>query len=150
MTDLSNTKLGSTTGRSMSNADPLLYAYLGSLLLPPAVLAVDRLVLARPLGNLKAAALSAVLIFTVIVGTAFLYGRHLDRLLAAFDLDGDGIFSGEELSPDQDRALRLVTNDLSRTLAPVTGGLVAIVYAGSFFTAVAAVSRVGRRASGAA
>ena len=46
---------------------------------------------------------------------------HLKNTLARYDLDGDGMFSGEELTMEMERAMYDVTNDTGRALAPITG-----------------------------
>lgn len=134
----------------MSNGSPLLYAYLVSVLVPPAVTAIDRFLLGRALGNLRAAVLSAVAISTIIVGTSFIYDSQLKRELMAFDIDGDGIFSEEEISAEQSQAMSRVTSDTSRTFAPVAGSVFALTYSSIFFGLLAASSGIGRRASDAA
>jgi hypothetical protein len=99
---------------------------------------------------LRGALLSVVAIFAILVGTAVLYGRHLDAELAAYDHDGDGIFAGDEATPEQRRALSRVTNDLSRSLAPVTGGAFAFGYSALVFGGAAAILSAHRRWNSAA
>jgi len=65
----------------------------------------------------RCALVSFGLIWLLVVGSAFAHGRYLHAQLYAFDTNGDEIFSGAEQSPEQQRALDRVTNDLSRTLA---------------------------------
>ncbi len=112
----------------MSDTSPMYYAWLGSLLVPPVVLVCDATLFRRRLGLFRGALLSAVAIFFVVVGTAVLYESHLHAVLATFDRDANGIFAGDEVNPEQQRALLRVTNDLSRNLAPFTGGAFAVAY----------------------
>jgi len=55
---------------------------------------------------------------------------HLANKLARYDLDGDGMFSGEELTPEMERAMDDVTNDTGRSLAPITGLITCPLYSG--------------------
>lgn len=50
--------------------------------------------------------------------------------LAAFDLNGDGLFSGDELTAEQHMAMIATANDTAQALAPVTGAIFAVVYVG--------------------
>lgn len=50
--------------------------------------------------------------------------------LASFDLNGDGLFSGDELTAEQHMALMATANDTAQALAPVTGAIFAVVYVG--------------------
>jgi hypothetical protein len=73
--------------------------------------------------------------------------EHLiDRRLRAFDHNGDGFFSGEEVTPEQVAALERVTNDTGRTFAPITGALFALAYSGLFFGALSAARSLSRYA----
>ncbi len=48
--------------------------------------------------------------------------------LQAFDLNGDGSFSGAERTPEQNKAMSKVVNDTGGALAPITGGILCFVY----------------------
>lgn len=50
--------------------------------------------------------------------------------LASFDLNGDGLFSGDELSAEQHMAMMATANDTAQALAPVTGAIFAVVFVG--------------------
>jgi len=121
----------------MPTASPLFFAYLVSLLVPPLVLALDHFWLKRRLGLLRGFLISALGIFILISGTALLYDWHLHRVLAGFDLDGDGSFSGPEVSAEQSLALGRVANSLGRGLAPVLGGIFGLAWSGVFYAVVA-------------
>lgn len=123
----------------------MYYAWIAALLVPPVVLLCDAALLGRRLGLFRGALLSVATIFFIVVGTAVLYERHLDAVLAAFDHDGDGIFAGDEVTPEQKRALSRVANDLSRTLAPITGAAFAAGYSALVFGGTAAAISVRRR-----
>ena len=84
-------------------------------------------------------------IVAIVVGTSVLYDRHLHAELGTFDRDGDGMFAGDEANTEQERALSRVANDLSRTLAPITGGAFAVVYSALVFGGTATAIHMRRR-----
>lgn len=55
---------------------------------------------------------------------------HLENKLNQFDLDGDGGFSGAEITPAMEKAMDDVTSDTGRTLAPITGLITCPIYSG--------------------
>lgn len=55
---------------------------------------------------------------------------HLKNKLNRFDLDGDGGFSGVEITFEMQTAMENVTNDTGRTLAPITGLFTCPIYSG--------------------
>ena len=129
----------------MSETSPMHYAWIAAFFMPPIVLILDSSVMGHRLGLLRGALVSAVLILATVVGTAALYDRHLHAELAVFDRDGDGIFAGDEMTPDQERALSRVTNGLSRKLAPITSGVFGLVYSALVFGGAAAATGMWRR-----
>lgn len=72
--------------------------------------------------------MSSIAIFLLILLSVFISERNLQSELNAFDLNGDGFFSGEELTPEQDVAVMRVTSDTARTFAPITGGIFCFLY----------------------
>jgi len=128
----------------------MYYAWVAAFMVPPIVLLCEATLLQRRLGLFRGALLSVATILIIVVGTAVLYDRHLHARLAAFDRNGDGIFAGDEVTPDQELALSHVTNDLSRNLAPLTGGAFAVAYSALVFGGTAALNSARRRWKGAA
>ena len=61
-------------------------------------------------------------VFALYVGSAIITGYYLDKKLNSFDLNGDGFFSGEEITPEQISTMQAWTNDLGRNLAPFVAG----------------------------
>ncbi len=55
---------------------------------------------------------------------------HLESKLNRYDLDGDGGFSGTEITPEMERVMDDVTNDTGRSLAPITGLITYPIYSG--------------------
>ena len=62
-----------------------------------------------------------------------LLGAHLTRIdlqsqLDAFDLNGDGFFSGHEITPALEEAVQRATSDTGSALAPITGAIFSVIY----------------------
>lgn len=55
---------------------------------------------------------------------------HLKAELAQFDLNGDGSFSGAELTPEMEEAMSAWTSDTGRRFAPFVGLVTCPVYSG--------------------
>lgn len=77
-------------------------------------------------------------LFSVIASIVFVYvalllqvhfmDARLEKELYAFDLNGDGVFSGIEIKPDQEAAMSSLVNDTGRALAPITGAIFSVLY----------------------
>lgn len=77
-------------------------------------------------------------IVSVLVSVAFVYAAlilqvhfidaRLERELYAFDLNGDGVFSGTEINPAQEAAMANLVNDTGRAMAPITGAIFSVLY----------------------
>jgi len=98
------------------------------LLIPLIVYFCSKQVFDRNLKNVSIAAISAVLMYLFIIGSALYIEYKLDAELTAFDLDNDGFFSGSEVTPDQEKAMQRVIYDTGRTFAPITGAIFSIFY----------------------
>lgn len=68
----------------------------------------------------------------LLTGVIFLE-YHYDVALQKFDLNGDGNFSGDEITSEQQIAMRNVTNDLGRTFAAYTGVFISGFIASAVF-----------------
>ena len=80
------------------------------------------------MGDLKFAALNFIVIYMLIVLSVFIYDAYLSYKLQSFDLDQDGIFSNDELTPEASEYLSIWVNDLGRNLAPYTGFIFTFIY----------------------
>lgn len=98
------------------------------LLIPSIVCLVNSKLYSGKLKNVSFAALSAVLFYLFILVSVAYIEIKLDVKLASFDLNGDGTFSGNEITPEQEEAMHRVISDTARTLAPVTGAVFSIIY----------------------
>ena len=57
-----------------------------------------------------------------------IYDYQLEKQLYSFDLNGDGVFSGSEITPEQEEAMINFINDTGRTFAPITGAIFSFMY----------------------
>jgi len=53
---------------------------------------------------------------------------QLEKELYSFDLNGDGMFGGEEITPEQEEAMNHYIWDTGRALAPITGLFFSMIY----------------------
>ncbi|MDO4440683.1 MAG: hypothetical protein Q4B81_00695 [Moraxella sp.] len=65
--------------------------------------------------------LTSLVAYLLIVLGALATGWYADAVLQSYDLNGDGMFSGDELTPEQDKAMQQVVRDAGRTFAPIVG-----------------------------
>ncbi len=72
--------------------------------------------------------LSGLIIYITILAWAWIVDAQLQAELDAFDLNGDGFFSEDERSREQEEAMIRVVNDTGRALAPITGGIFSFCY----------------------
>lgn len=77
---------------------------------------------------------SVVVCYFCVLFSVWSIDWHYKYELDKFDLDGDGTFSGEELTPEMDKAMKNLTNDTGRTFAPITGAIISPIYNGFWFT----------------
>lgn len=59
--------------------------------------------------------------YSLVMYGALITDIYLSYKLEQFDLNGDGLFSGEEVTPEQEMALTRVVSDTGRVFAPITG-----------------------------
>ena len=65
--------------------------------------------------------------YAFIVGTAVYDDIYSQWHLNQFDLNQDGVFSGDELTPEQDEAMSELTNDVGRNFSFITGGIAGFI-----------------------
>lgn len=64
-------------------------------------------------------------IYFIVVGTAVYQDINLKLALQKFDLNGDGFFNGNEITPQQSEAMQKVVSDTGRTFSVISGLLFA-------------------------
>lgn len=72
---------------------------------------------------------SAALTYAALNLQVLLIDAKLENELYAFDLNGDGVFSGVEITPAQEAAMADLVNDTGRAMAPITGAIFSVIYA---------------------
>ena len=76
----------------------------------------------------KIALFSSLLTYIIIVASASYLNLKYQSELDAFDLNKDGLFSGNEINEEQQKAMRKVISDTGRNFAPFTGILISMIY----------------------
>lgn len=61
------------------------------------------------------------LVYSIILTIAMISGLSYQVQLNNFDLNGDGLFSGEEITPELEATMSKLTNDTGRNLSFITG-----------------------------
>jgi len=59
--------------------------------------------------------------YLIIVMSVSIYDAYLTMNLNSFDINGDGMFTGNEISSQQEEALNYVVNDSGRNMIYITG-----------------------------
>lgn len=77
--------------------------------------------------------ISSVICYFCVIFSVWSIDWHYKYELDKFDLDGDGMFSGKELTPEMDEAMKRLTSDTGRTFAPITGVVISPIYNGFWF-----------------
>lgn len=73
---------------------------------------------------------SALGCYLLLLTSVKLTDLHLDARLKKYDLDGDGSYSGAEVTPQMEEAMAEWASDTGRSLAPITGLIVSPIYSG--------------------
>lgn len=74
-------------------------------------------------------ALMQIFVFYVsVLIEVSIYDYQLEKQLYSFDLNGDGVFSGSEITPEQEEAMIKFIGDTGRTFAPITGAIFSFMY----------------------
>jgi len=106
---------------------------LGTLLCPLLLLALSYFRFLKVQSNLKLSLISFVLVYALFVGASELLDNRLSLELDQFDLDGNGIYSESELTPEAKVAMDKWAHDTGRTFAPIVGFLFALIYTSLIF-----------------
>ncbi|MDB4766146.1 hypothetical protein OAG71_00515 [bacterium] len=79
--------------------------------------------------------LTGVAGYFVLLASIWALEAQLEAKMNSFDLNGDGVFSGPELTPAADRAMAEWASDTGRSFAPITG----IPFTATWYTILFAV-----------
>lgn len=88
--------------------------------------------------------LACVLCYGLIVAGAWATDVYLNAVLQTHDLDGNGFFSKDEITPTQQQAMYAVVSDTGRALAIFTGAVVSPIWVGLVFLGGIIVSKIIR------
>jgi hypothetical protein len=100
----------------------------GTLLCPFILLVLSYYRVLKVRSNRKLALISFVVVYALFVGASELLDNRLSLELHQFDLDGNGIYSESELTPEAIVAMDNWGNDTGRTFAPIVGFLFSLIY----------------------
>ena len=115
------------------------------LIIPVLAWLANRKFFAKNYKNVTLSALSAILVYIFILIINAYFEQKLDAELAAFDLNGDGVFSSNEKTPEQEKAMYRVISDTGRTFAPITGAIFSFIYFMGIWFVFTLISWVGKR-----
>lgn len=65
--------------------------------------------------------------FTIILFAVLCIEISTEISLQKFDLDNHGVFTGDEITPDMEKAMIKVTDGTARTFAPFTGFIYSVI-----------------------
>ena len=71
---------------------------------------------------------SIVFVYAALMLQVNFIDAKLEKELYAFDLNGDEVFSGTEITSAQEAAMEAFVNDTGRAMAPITGAIFAVLY----------------------
>ena len=66
--------------------------------------------------------------YSFIVGSAALTDIKYKKELDSFDINKDGLFSGQEITPEQEAAMFRLTNDVGRNFTVFTGAFIGGIF----------------------
>ncbi len=73
---------------------------------------------------------SVVIFWLIVQFGVYLTNQALQAKVDAFDLNHNTFIDGDELTKEAEQALKKMTNDTGRALAPITGAVFGILYNG--------------------
>lgn len=116
--------------------------YLATIFgIPAIILAASRVKFLPVKGNFKLALISLFILYAFIVGSVRLSGYQIEQELNTFDLDGDGSFSSNEMTPEAKEAMDRFAHDTGRALAPITGFIFSFLFVATFYSVVHVVGK---------
>lgn len=118
------------------------------LLTPFLLILINRKIFRQKFGTIALYIISCVLFWVLVQMSVQLIAWDLKNQLDSFDLDHDGIFSPDEITPQQEqafnKAFNAVVNDTGRALAPITGAIASVIYHSFMFGVVISIYKFFR------
>lgn len=122
--------------------NPFYYLYLPLLALPLILMLLRKLVLNNSIRQEWVILANIVATYLLIIAGTLTIDHYYASKLAAFDLNGDGLFTGIEVTAEQQAAQSEVERMSARTLAPVTGAMFAFFYSALFYCVLIVINSV--------
>ncbi len=72
----------------------------------------------------------ALAFYSIAIAYSFYLSAHYQDVLNTYDLNGDELFSGNEITPEQEKAMRNVVSDTGRNFVFIVGAVYAIIVSG--------------------
>jgi hypothetical protein len=101
---------------------------ISALILPWLALLIHAIYF-RTRSRLPFAIVGVVGMYALLLLSVHVLNKEIAETLRSFDLNGDGGFSGHEITPAQEMAMDDYTSDTGRAMAPITGAVFSILYA---------------------
>ena len=118
------------------------YLYLPLLALPLLLMFLRKVVLKNRIKQEWVVLINIVATYLLIIAGTMALEYYFNSQLTAFDLNGDGLFTGEEVTAEQQAAQREVERMSARTLAPATGAIFAFFYSALFYCALIVIGSI--------
>lgn len=118
------------------------YLYLPLLILPLLLMLLRKVVLKNSIKQEWVVLINIVATYLLIIAGTMAVEYYYGAKLAAFDLNGDGLFSGAEVTAEQQAAQTEVERMSARTLAPVTGAIFAFFYSALFYCVLIVIGSI--------
>ncbi len=83
--------------------------------------------------------------YMVLLAAVWVLDVQLKEAMDSYDLDGDGGIGGAELTPEAERAIQEWASDTGRTLAPIVGIPLTVIWYGLMFAWVVAAEWTFRK-----
>jgi len=113
--------------------NPFYYLYLPLLALPLLLVLFRKVVLKNKIKQEWLVLINIALTYLLILAGTMAVEYYYEMKLAAFDLNGDGVFTAAELTTEQQAAQNEVEGMSARTLAPAVGIIFAFFYSALFY-----------------
>ena len=83
--------------------------------------------------------------YALLLLSVHFLNEEIEKTLYSFDLDGDGGFSENEITPGQQKAMDDFVGDTGRAMAPITGAVFSLVYVAFVFLLWGVSAWIGAR-----
>ena len=115
---------------------------------PLLVFLFNRFLLKKWLNTYEMALIIFVGVFFIIAVVPYIKDYFMMQQLETFDLNGDGLFSEQEKTPEAKQLIQSLSNNTGLAFAPIVGLIVAILYSGLFYWSLTIYNWLRQRIKG--